>query len=510
MRSAERSVSIWEATEPQRTTEPLREDAEADVCVVGAGIAGLSAAHELAREGRRVVVLESAAVGAGETGQTTAHLSAVMDAGFARLERLHGPEGLRRAVASHAAALERIGEVAAEEGIACDYARVDGWLVLAPGTDPAELDREHAAAERVGMEVERAASLPLPSWDGGPCLRFPGQARVHPLKYLRGLADAVERRGGRVHTGTHVDSVEGGDPATVRTRGRRTVRAGAVVVATNAPISDRLMTHAKQSPWRTYAVAMRLEGEVPDALFWDTADPYHYVRLQPVGEGTERRMVLIVGGEDHPTGGTTDAERRYAALEAWARERFPAGAVERRWSGQWMEPVDGLAQIGPVPLEGANVHVVTGDAGQGITHGALAGMLLRDRVLGRDNPWATLYDPGRVPVRAAKEWARAGAHMARHYAEWVAGSESEAESEAAVAPGSGAVVREGSRPVAVHRAEDGTVTRRSAVCTHLGCIVHWNGEERSWDCPCHGSRFAPDGTVLNGPAASPLPPVEEG
>ena len=502
---------VWDVAAAPAEFVPLREDLSADVCVVGAGIAGMSVAYFLAQAGRKVIVLEDKAVGAGTTGVTTAHLASAMDDRFFNLERLHGRDGARLAYESHQTAIERIGQVAEREGIDCDYVRLDGYLFLGPGDSRDTLEREAEAARRAGFsDAVLLDRIPGATFDSGPCIRFPRQGRFHPLKYLNGLAHAVHQHGGRIFTGTHVAEVKGGDDARVRTRDGFTVRAGAVVVATNSPINDRVVIHTKQAPYITYAIAARLEGDAaPDALLWDTADPYHYVRLQEVEREGDRYRVVIVGGEDHHTGHDPTPSGRFDALEAWTRERFPVGEVEFRWSGQVYEPVDYLGFIGRNPADDDNVYVVTGDSGQGITHGTIAGLLISDLVLGLENPWTSLYDPGRVNLRAAGEFVRTNLHVAEHYLEWVRGSDAEVGTAEEIAAGSGAVVRRGGAPIAVYRDEDGVAHECSAVCTHLGCIVHWNDAEKQWDCPCHGSRFGPKGEVLNGPATTPLKPVEE-
>jgi glycine/D-amino acid oxidase-like deaminating enzyme/nitrite reductase/ring-hydroxylating ferredoxin subunit len=503
MRSSERSESIWEATEPQQEFVPLREDIRVDVCVVGAGLAGLSAAYELAREGRTVAVLDDNAVAGGETGQTTAHLASAMDDGFASLERMHGPEGSRLAHESHHAAIEEIQRIASEEGIDCDLVRLDGYWFLAPGDDAEMLDEELAAARRAGFhDAERLERTPIPGLEAVPCLRFPRQGRFHPLRYAHGLALAIHRRGGHVFTGTHVVEIAEGPEIAVSTDGGHTVRAGSVVVATNSPINTRLAIHSKQHPYRTYAIALEVPADaIPDGLYWDTADPYHYVRLQEIGGGG---YALIVGGEDHRTG-QEPADDPHAALLDWSRARFPVGKELQRWSGQVMEPVDGLGYVGRSPGGADNVFLITGDSGQGMTNSTLGGMLVRDLIRGVENPWEKLYDPSRITlsIGSIAEYARANLEVAGYYAEWATGALAH-EAADAVAPGSGAVLRRKGRPIAAYRDPAGVLHERSAVCTHLGCIVHWNAAETSWDCPCHGSRFAPTGAVLNGPAAYPL------
>lgn len=508
MRSSERSESIWESTQPQQELVPLREDLRVDVCVVGAGLAGLSAAYQLTRAGRSVAVLDDNAIGGGETGQTTAHLASAMDDGFVELERMHGAEGARLAYESHQAAIEEIERISDEEGIECDLVRLDGYWFLAPGDDPAQLDEELDAARRAGFhDAERLERTPVPGLDGVPCLRFPRQGRFHPLRYVRGLTMAVHHGGGRIFTGSHVVEIEGGADARVGTDDGRTVRADAVVVATNSPINTRVAIHTKQHPYRTYAVAMRVEGDaLPDVLLWDTGDPYHYVRLQDISGGGR---ALIVGGEDHRTGHAPEHDP-YAALIEWTRSRFSVGDVLHRWSGQVMEPVDGLGYIGRSPGGEENVYIITGDSGQGMTHSTIGGMLVRDLVTGVGSPWEKVYDPSRITLSAQSvgEYARANVEVAGHYAEWMTGA-LDPDDAGKLGPGSAAIFRRGAKPVAAYRDADGVLHERSAVCTHLGCIVHWNAAETSWDCPCHGSRFAPTGEVLNGPAPFPLPPVED-
>ncbi|WP_035693984.1 FAD-dependent oxidoreductase [Azospirillum halopraeferens] len=478
----------------------------ADVAVVGAGIAGVTTAYLLQRSGKRVLLLDDGNPGDGETGRTTAHLSNAIDDRYTEIERVHGTGGARLAADSHTAAIDTIERLAREEGIDCGFARVDGYLMLAPGDDPRVLDEERAAAHRAGLtDVERIDLPPGPVAHPGPCLRFPAQARFHPMAYLAGLVRAFRARGGRLASGARVERVaETGDHVTLSVAGGPTVVADTAVVATNSPISDLFAIHTKQAPYRTYAIALRVaRGAVPDALYWDTRDIYHYVRLQPAGD----HDLLIVGGEDHKTGEARDMESRWAALEEWTRVHFPAaGAVERRWSGQVMEPYDGLAFIGRDPGGKGRVHVVTGDSGMGMTHGTLAGLLLCELIHGFDHPWAGLYNPSRLMTKSLRGFLEENLDVARQYLRHLAPSDADAEAD--VAPGQGAVIREGGRPVAVYRDPQGTVHRRSAVCTHLHCIVRWNPAESSWDCPCHGSRFAPDGTVLNGPAAAPLAGVE--
>lgn len=487
--------SLWMVTVPPRTPLPLTTDLRTEVCVIGAGIAGLTTAYLLAKAGKRVVVLEDGAIGGGETGRTTAHLSNALDDRYYVLERLHGAEGARTAAASHTAAIDQIESIVRDEAIDCAFQRLDGYLFVPPGKSTGVLEQELEAARRAGVAgVELAKRAPMLPFDTGPCLRFPRQGQFHPLSYLNGLVVAFERMGGRIFGKTHVSGVDPGPPVQTQTTGGHTVTADFVVCATNTPVVDWLVIHSKQAAYRSFAIGARTTGQIPPALYWDTEDPYHYVRLS--GD------VLIVGGEDHKTGQADDGEERLHRLERWTRERFPVGPVEFRWSGQVMEPVDGLGYIGRNPGDKGHVFVATGDSGHGMTHGTIAGLLITDLIQGRANKWERLYDPARKSLKASGEYAKENINVAKQYADYL--TSGEVHSEAEIRPGHGAVVRDGLKKFAVYRDEAGTPRRASAVCPHLGCIVHWNSLEQSWDCPCHGSRFGTDGAVLNGPALGGL------
>lgn len=495
--------SLWQDTATVPSYAPLARDAEADVVIVGAGIAGLSVGYQLVCAGKSVVILDDGGIGCGETERTTAHLSSALDDRFLKLEKLHGAAQARLAAESHAAAIDEIERIARAEKIECDFLRLDGYLFSESADERDALENECEAAHRAGLDqVEMLTEAPVPGIKTGPALRFPRQGQFNPLKYLNGLAAAITRRGGRIFCQTHVDEVHGGSPVRVVTAAGFTVTASAVVVATNVPINDRVVIHTKQSPYRSYVIAAQVAaGTVPAVLFWDTADPYHYVRLQ-TGAADGSHDVLIVGGEDHKTGQADDAVTRYARLEAWARTRFAILEVTHRWSGQVIEPVDGIAFIGRNPSDLPNVFIATGDSGHGMTHGTIAGLLLRDLVLGRPNQWEALYDPARVTASAAGEFVRENLNMAAQYTDWL--TPGEAGSVDQVPRNSGSIVRDGLSKLAVYRDGDGAVQTCSAVCPHLGGLVRWNSNEKCWECPVHGSRFDRFGKVLNGPAIADL------
>jgi glycine/D-amino acid oxidase-like deaminating enzyme/nitrite reductase/ring-hydroxylating ferredoxin subunit len=500
--------SLWYDTASVPSRPPLKDHVATDVCVVGAGIAGLSVAYRLAKAGKRVVVIDRGQVGGGETGRTTAHLANAIDDRYLALEKAVGAKGARLAAESHTAAIDFIDATVRAEGIDCDFARLDGWLFRAAGDEPDVLEAELEAARRAGLDrVTLEPATPIRGWNVGPALRFPAQGRFHVLKYVAGLASAIERAGGRIHCGSHVAKIEGGSPAVVTTSDGLTVTADDVVVCTNGSISDMMVTHMKQAPYRTFVVAFGVpRGTVPDALYWDTADPYHYVRLQPLDGATD---ALIVGGEDHKTAHEDDAGERFRRLEEWTRERFPtAGERIAQWSGQVLEPHDYLAFIGRNPDGAEHVWLATGDSGMGMTHGTIAGLLLGDLLQGKEHRWAALYDPKRVTLHRtelatlAKENADAAVHVTVDYV-----TPGQVRGVEDIPRGEGRVIRRGVHKIAAYRDEKGAVHERSAVCTHLKCIVNWNTAEKSWDCPCHGSRFDATGTVIAGPATADLEEV---
>ena len=504
--------SVWMATSDSPELPRLTKDIRAGVCVIGAGIAGMTTAYLLGRAGRAVVVIDDGPVGGGETGRTTAHLSNALDDRYYQIQKLHGQTGAKIGAESHTAAIERIEAIASQEDIDCDFERVDGYLFIGPGSEESELERELRAAHRAGLhDVELVDRAPPEFWDSGKALRFPRQAQFHPLKYLNGLTRAILRDGGHIYSHAHAEKIVDGEPCRVTTSDGHVITADSVVVATNSPVNDWVILHTKQAAYRTYVIGARVpRGSVPRALYWDTAEPYHYVRLQEVDSRVDPGQledILIVGGEDHKTGQEDDASRRFAALEEWTRERFPmVKSVDFRWSGQVMEPVDYMAFIGKNPGTDQHIYIATGDSGNGMTHGTIAGMLLTDLIVGRKNPWADLYDPSRKKLRATPEFLKENLNVAVQYADWATGGDVDSTDQ--IEPGTGAVIRRGARKVAVYKDEQGNVHLRSAICTHLYCIVDWNSMEKTWDCPCHGSRFDPYGKVVNGPAITPLPEVE--
>ena len=498
------TTSPWMSTAVEVFDDPLPAELTTDVCVIGAGICGLSTAYHLVRAGLSVVVIDDGPIGGGETCRTTAHLASALDDRFHHLEGVHGAEGARLAAASHVAAIDSIEAIVAAHQIECDFRRVDGYLFAGKGGSTAELERELAAARRAGLEgVELVARAPMTSFDSGPCLRFPRQAQLDPIAYLRGLARVIVASGGRIYTGVHASHVEPGKPNAITTDGKQTIIAGSVVVATNQPITSMVQFPLRQSAYRSYVIAATVgKGAVPPGLYWDTEDPYHYLRTAPLDSDTEE--LLIVGGEDHKTGQDDEPAARWERLETWTRSRFDVRLITHRWSGQIMEPADGVAFIGRAGKD-ASLYMASGDSGNGMTHGAIAGRLLRDLIVGTPNPWATLYDPHRSSLRGLRTAVRESLNATAQYVDWLTGADVSSAED--IPRGGGAIVRDGLHMLAVYRDELGTCHARSAACPHLGGVVRWNQAERSWDCPLHGSRFDALGKVIDGPANTDLRPA---
>jgi glycine/D-amino acid oxidase-like deaminating enzyme/nitrite reductase/ring-hydroxylating ferredoxin subunit len=503
------TTSFWYEDVGLEKRPALSEELTCDLVVIGSGIAGLSTAYEAARWGWKVVVIDRAeTIGGVMTPRTTAHLATELDDYYFELIKVRSEADARVYHESQIAAVNRIEAICNEEKIEADFKRLDGFLVPAEAGHMSDLEKEYEACRKIGVEVEWVNDPPTPLPPRTRALRFPDQARFHPLKYLRGLIAAIERREGRLFgSTTYVDHRENEDGVVIETEKGATIRARAAVFATNSPVNGKLEIHTKQIPDRTYVIAGPVpRGSVPDVLIWDTLDAYHYVRLQPLGGGED---LLIVGGEDHRTGEATDMEQRFERLERWTRDRFPEfGQIRNHWSGQVMEPFDFM------PFSGLNpgndkIYVHTGDSGQGMTNGVAGALTIAALLFGQKSHFAEVFRPERKPAALASvaEFLSGRVDDVKNFSEYVTGGDAGSVDE--IKPGEGAIVRRGAKKIAAFRDKGGRLFERSAVCTHVGCIVHWNPLEQCWDCPCHGSQFQPDGSVINGPAINSLSTVEE-
>jgi glycine/D-amino acid oxidase-like deaminating enzyme/nitrite reductase/ring-hydroxylating ferredoxin subunit len=505
------SVALWTNTEESPSFAGLTHDLNTQVCVVGAGISGLTTAYLLLREGKRVCLLEDFEVGSGQSGRTTAQFVTALDERYIEIEKFHGVRGAEIAADSHSAAIQKVKSIIEQEMIDCEMQFLDGYLFGVGDARPDVLKQELKACHRAGLlDVEMLETSPVPRIFDGACLRYPQQMQLHPVKYMNALAKIIEEMGGRIFTHTRAVEIVGGKQAYVKTQSGHTVNCEAIVVATNSPVNDLFAIHTKQAPYRTYVVGLKVpSGLVPQGLYWDMEDPFHYVRLENGPRDADPMLqdfendILIVGGEDHKTGQETNPEAHFTRLVAWAREKFPQTTdVVYQWSGQVMKSIDGMAFLGHKPLDRDNVYVITGDSGNGMTHGTIGAMLITDQIMKRPNAWETLYQPGRISLRASGRFLSENVNVAAQYIDWFT---PKAEADYHNLPkGEGFVIRDGLKMVAAYKDEDGNINMMSAVCPHLAGIVRWNGVEKSWDCPCHGSRFDCHGKAIEGPAFQDL------
>jgi glycine/D-amino acid oxidase-like deaminating enzyme/nitrite reductase/ring-hydroxylating ferredoxin subunit len=489
-------ASLWLETADQSSRPRLEADVHADVCVIGAGITGLSAALELTRTGASVVVLEGRFVGAGATGYTTAKLSSLHGLTYAQLEQRLGPDAARTYGAVNQRGIERAFELVSELDIDCDLRRKPNLTYAESADDRPQIEDEVGAARRAGLPAALVEETDLP-FAVAAAVRFADQAEFHPVKYLHGLARRLEAAGVSLYEGTFAEAVDAGSPCRVRTGTGRTVTASSVIVATHLPFLDRGLYFARCHPERSYVVAAPYERAAGTAgMYLSTESPAHSIRTHVLGE----RTWLLVGGESHKTG-QGDARERYERLERWARERFGIEPV-MRWATQDQMPADGVPYVGPVDPFSRNVYVATGFRKWGLAMGIASAELLAAWVEGRDHPWRSLYDTRRVRLRAsAPSLLKENVNVATRF---VGDRVLKRAGPDSIEPGEGRVVGSGLGQRAVYRDQQGELHALSARCTHLGCIVNWNSGEGTWDCPCHGSRFSREGEVIMGPAVHPL------
>lgn len=507
------NISCWLEKTAERQYLPLIVNLETDVVVVGGGLAGLSVAYNLVKRGFQVVLLEDGFLASGESGRTTAHLASALDDRFYSLIKLFGKEDTSLIYQSHAEAINFIERTINEEKIECDFFRVDGYLFPHYNDTTESLEKEYEAAVELGVPVEWVEQVPYMSMQPLKALKFPAQGQFHPVKYMLGLAEAITVNGGKIYTGSHVSKI---DEAGVTTTDDFRVNARHIVVATNSPINSKYILPLSQYPYRTYAIAALIKrNSIPAALWWDTGDmlidkdtpPYHYVRTQPYNTEFD---LLISGGEDHKTGlmGNTSEYDRHAKLEAWTRDRFEIGEVVYKWSGQVLEPYDGMAFIGRNAADKDNIYIATGDSGHGMTHATIAGILLADIIEGKENPWTHIYKPGRLNLKAGRILFKETIGTLLYYYK-TRPDHPAAVSLASIGLNDAEIVEFNGHKAGAYRDEHGLMHLVSATCTHLGCAVRWNNVEKTWDCPCHGSRFSVSGEVINGPANDPLEIIDE-
>lgn len=492
-------IAWWNTTGTTRYPR-LKGPLDVDVAVIGGGITGLTAALQLARVGKNVAVLELFTVGAGSTGDSTGHLTACLDSSYAELVSRFGDDGARIAAQSSMAAIEFIERTVSELAIECDFVRTPGFRFSQTAEGASKLEREAALAGKLGVATSFSREAPLPLAVTG-ALKFENQAQFDAPRYCQALAAALPDA---VYGDTLVEAVDDGTPCVVRAGGQ-VVTARSVIMAAHVPLNRVPALQNQLSPYTSYTIAFGFGGGAfPEGLFWDTQEPYHYIRRVR----DKDRQLLLVGGEDHPTGEQRETTKSFAALEAYARKNFDVQSVEYHGSGQVFASADGLPYIGLLPGM-TNVQVATGFSGTGLTFGTVAGMLMSDFILGRTNAWADLYRPSRVKPVAKQKGPKKSIRGAGGQRSTSPLKRSRHGRWPDVPAGEGRLAEiDGEKiKIAVYRDERGVVHALSASCTHMGCTVQWNEAAQSWDCPCHGGRYRPTGEVLCAPPTQALRPL---
>lgn len=500
---SETNVSYWVDSTDSEPHPSLQGDVEVDVAIVGAGIVGLTAARMLKRSGKSVAVLEMDRLVRGVTGYTTAKVTAGHSLLYQELEGKHGEDAARSYAAANQGALEQIARWVEEEHIDCDFERRSNFVYSETEKERSSVEKEVDAARRAGLDVSLVTETDLP-YDVSAAARLDNQAQFHPRKYLLHFADSIAGDGSHIFENSRVVDVHEDERCVVKTDGG-TVTAGHVILATHYPFWDRGLFFPRVHPKRSYAVAGPIDASsAPDGMFISVDQPTRSIRTIPDGD----RQLLMVGGNGHGVGQRYDTESEYKDLEKWMAERFGITEVTHRWSTQDGVTVDLLPYVGTARRGTERIFTATGFGKWGMTNGTAAAMVLAEAVLGKRNEYASLFDPHRVTVTAsAEKLAIENAKVARH---WFGDriKHPQGGDFDDLAPGQAAVKNVGLGQVAGYRDEEGKLHAVSATCTHLGCIVTWNGAEKSWDCPCHGSRFDVEGKVLHGPALKDLEPKD--
>ncbi|MBV7533776.1 FAD-dependent oxidoreductase [Chitinophaga sp. sic0106] len=495
------TISLWQQ---HISAFPLGSTLQAhvyDVIIVGGGITGVTTAFLLQEAGFKCLLLEAANLGYGTTGGTTAHLNTLLDVSYETIGKNFGEQVARAVAVASANVIGFIEKMAQEYAIDCGFKTADAYQYAQNKEQDDALASQATAATNAGLDVGRVATLPLPLRCTS-AIQVKGQAMFSPLPYLYELAKEFENIGGVILENTRVTNIEHKGKVEV-TAGEHTFAGRKLVLATHIPPGINLL-HLRCISYRSYAVAARLaQNDYPQDLYYDMEEPFHYIRSQEV----DGEQYLIVGGEDHKTGHHENTNLCFRQLEAWVNKHFNVLEVTHRWSSQFYEPVDGLPYIGQLPGEEEDVYVATGFSGNGMIYGTIAALLLRDMLLGVLNELEMIFDPNRLkPIAGFSNFISHNADVAMQYVNKLLPAAS-LHLLADLAPGEGRVIKYESGKMAVYKDEGGELHSVSPVCTHLKCDVSWNSGEKSWDCPCHGARYNPDGQVLNCPATMALEPL---
>jgi glycine/D-amino acid oxidase-like deaminating enzyme/nitrite reductase/ring-hydroxylating ferredoxin subunit len=473
-----------------------------DCIVIGAGITGITSALMLRTAGKNILVIDAHTAGYGTTGGTTAHINTFADTTYKEAENAFGEDGAKLFASAVNSGFEVIRKNVETYNIACDFEEKPGYIYAEDDDQVKQLEDLYLGTEKVGVRISYIEEIPVP-------IRFqkavilPGQAQFHPLKYLRGLIEAYVSDGGIIVENTRIENIETDGGIHIAKSGEKSFRSRSIIYATHIPPGINVFSF-RCAPYRSYVLAVQLkENNYPDGLIYDMQDPYHYFRTHVI-DGQE---LLLVGGNDHKTG-HDDPEKAFQELEKYTRQYFDISEVKYRWSSQYYVPVDGLPYVGQIPFYADGIYCATGYNGNGMMLGSISARILADMVIGKQNPYADLFSTTRIkPIDGFTEFVKENADVVYHFvADRLSVHETNSLKE--LKPGTGKIVKFEGRKVAAYRDDDGEIHALSPICTHAGCIVSWNGEEKSWDCPCHGARYDIEGRVLTGPAEKDLSKVE--
>ena len=492
-----KAESFWIASTPDTSYPALKENLKVDVAVLGGGITGITTALLLKKRGLKVALVEAGKIVKGVTGYTTSFTSSAQSLYYQDLVSMYGEEKARQCAASCEASIDMIASLAKEYGIDCDLTRPAQYVYTASEDGVEDLKKEFEVNKRLGLPVTYADRAPLPFENYG-AIRFSNQMQFHPRKYLLPLAKAVDGDGSYVFEGTRaldVADAAGDKPCTVKTN-RGNLYANDVVIATHIPFTNMDLIPARITPVMSYVLGIRIEGDISTDMFYSTEEPCHYIRTQPASGGN----ILIVGGEDNKLGKVIETEDKYRKLEEFCRSRFKVKSVDYSWSTHDNYTFDEVPFIGRYTTS-KHIYVGTGYKGTGMTYGTVAAMILADEITGKKSPCADVYSLARIELPGAVDFLKAQADIVKTFME---GRIKKLKGPEKIAPGKYGLAEVNGHKAAVYKEETGKVHAVSPQCTHMGCYVSWNDGERTWDCPCHGSRYNEDGKVFHGPAVYDL------
>lgn len=486
-------TSCWQEMPGYSPRNRFSTNTEYDVVIIGAGITGITTALLLQTAGKNCLVTEARNIGFGTTGGTTAHLNTILDTPYYTIIKNFNEESARLVYQAAQEAIELVRKNIETHSISCTFEEKTGYM-FSPHKDlDKELQKIVDSSQKVGVEIDYTDQSPVPI-PFSSVAQFSGQAQFNPIQYVYALAKAFEEAGGVIVQENPVKEVKEDNLLHVHSS-QGIIKAKNVVYATHTPPGINLL-HLRLVPWRSYAMAVRINGEYPDALVYDTEDPYHYFRTQEIDGLT----YLIAGGEDHKTGHEENAEKSFMLLEAYLRKHFDIEEIKWKWSSQYYETVDGLPYIGHFPMHPDNVYVATGFGGNGMIYGTVSAIMLRDLITTSKSDYEKLFDPNRLkPIAGFAEFASAAADVVGNLIKKPFSAE-KIEGLVDLAPGEGKIVKYEGHKIALYKDDDGKIYGISPTCNHMGCSINWNNAERSWDCPCHGSRFNMYGELLTGPA----------